>query len=383
VNPVWKKRLLPPAIVLGAGVIAGALIALGGSAEKTPPTVTPTVVELWTATPETTFASIRGTGVVQPARQVSVIPQVAGRIVYVSPQFVSGGRIAEGEVYARIEDRDYRTAHAAAKSQLRQAELELELEKGRGAVAAREWEMLQAGDTEATPSPLALRQPHLGVAEARASAARTALSQASANLERTQLKAPFNAIVVSEQIDVGQVVAPGAPIAQLVGTDRLWVSVSVPVSQLRDLGISSTSRPNASAVVHQRLGNGVHQTSEAQVLRLGGQLDPQTRHAAVIVAVDDPFDALPGSAPLLPGAYVEVDIEGRPLSDVFRIPRRALYDGKRVWVAHDGVLAAREIAIESGDEESVLVTGELATGEAVIMSALSLPVPGMPVEALN
>lgn len=381
-NPTWKKRLLPPAIVLGCGIIAGGLIALGGAAEKTPTETAPTLVQLWEATPQTGYAHVRGTGVVQPARAVSVIPQVRGRIVFVSPNFVPGGRLAEGEVYARIESRDYRAAHAQAKSLLRLAELELELERNRGTVAAREWQMLNRDTPEQAASDLALRTPHLSVATTKLEAARSALGQATANLERTTLRAPFNAIVLSEQIDVGQVVG-STPIAKLVGTDTLWVSVSVPVSKLRDLGITTAGPPNSTATVWQRLGNDEPVRYPARVLHLGGQLDPQTRHAQLFVAVDQPFDVRPNSVPLLPGAYVEVDIQGRPLHNVFQVPRSALSNGDRLWVSEDGKLAARKITIESGDDENVLVSGQVSAGDAIIISPIPLPIPGMPVQAVQ
>ena len=119
VNPLWKKRLLPPMIIGGCGLIAGALISLGGSAEKTPPVVTSMLVETLTVQPEDTTAVVRATGVLEPARQVAIVPQVAGRIVEISDQLMPGGRVAQGDVLAMIEQRDFLAAHAQAQRRSR------------------------------------------------------------------------------------------------------------------------------------------------------------------------------------------------------------------------------------------------------------------------
>ena len=190
-NPSWKQRLLPPVIILGCGLAAGALISLGGQAEKTPPEVTPTLVLVQTLVPEDTTALVQATGVVQPARQVTIVPQVAGKVEEVSAQLVPGGRVSQGDLLAMIEQRDYLAAHAQAQSQLRQAELELALERGRATTAKREWDMLHSDGKAPRQSSLALREPHLEVAKARVRAAQAAVRQAEANISRTRLRAPF------------------------------------------------------------------------------------------------------------------------------------------------------------------------------------------------
>jgi len=83
---------------------------------------------------------------------------------------------------------------------------------------------------------------------------------------------------------------------------------------------------------------------------------------------------------LLPGAYVEVIFEGLVASQVSRIPRAALYGGDTVWVTQDGTLARRTVEVAGGDGEAVLVSNGLKSGDAIITTALSLPVAGTPVE---
>jgi multidrug resistance efflux pump len=118
--------------------------------------------------------------------------------------------------------------------------VELELEKGRGDVAQREWQILRS-DSDANLAPLALRSPQLVAAKQSLAGAQANLKQAELALSRTHFTAPFNALVLDESIEVGQVVAPGAPLATLIGTDRFWVSVSLPVDELGRRSCGRTS----------------------------------------------------------------------------------------------------------------------------------------------
>jgi multidrug resistance efflux pump len=149
---------------------------------------------------------LSATGVVQPALEVTVSPEVASRLVEVSPSLEPGGRLAEGEVIARIDPRDYRLAIRQEERRLRSAELEVQTEEGRGRVARREWEILGAGRSE-EEAGLALRRPHREVVEASLDAARATLERARLSLSKTVIRAPWNAVVIDEE--------PGRQTAQL------------------------------------------------------------------------------------------------------------------------------------------------------------------------
>ena len=102
------------------------------------------------------------------------------------------GRIKKGQPIAWIDSRDYRLALAQEDSRVRKAHLDLDLEKGRGDIAAKEWALL-AKSKDAKGSALALRTPHLEVAKESLRAAESGQARAKLALERTVLRAPFNA----------------------------------------------------------------------------------------------------------------------------------------------------------------------------------------------
>ena len=198
-------------------------------------------------------AVVTATGLIAPEREVSVIPEVAGRIVFVSDRLVPGGRFQEGEVMARIDARDYELAVDQQRGLVRSSELELEMEGARQEIALAEWRLLGDGGD---PSPLVLRQSQLAAAEMNLSANRSALARAQLGLERTELRAPFNATVLSESVDEGQVVGPQSQVARLIGTDNVRVLLSVRLEDLKLIDVPVDGEAGSSVLVRQRVGLG-------------------------------------------------------------------------------------------------------------------------------
>ena len=376
-----RKKVLPVAIVAGGIAIAGLMIASGGSAEKGAPEVKSLPVSTVMMDAVNVPIPVRGTGVVKAAQQVAMTPQVNGKIVEADTRLMPGARFNSGETLARIDDRDYRAMLAQAQSNTQRAELELALETGRTEVAAREWEMLNQDGS--TPTDLALRKPQLALAEQNLVAAKGALTQAKLNMQRTRLTAPFNAVVVSENIDVGQVVGPGTVVANLVGADELWITVSLPMADVDVLQFASRDGTGSSARIIHRLASERIVEYTGTALQLGGALDPQTRLAQVTVSVSNPFDSSEGKTPLLPGSYVEVIFDGLVANQVMQVPRSALHEGERVWINEGGKLAARTVTITGGDDETVLVSDGLQSGDELIVSALSMPIEGLPIKVIG
>lgn len=376
------KRLLLPGLVLFGGVMAAVLmVVLSNKAERSAPPPQVLVVEVEQVRLGDAVAKVRSSGVVQPAQRIGLVAEVNGAIVRQSDQLLPGGRFNKGDTLAQVDPRMYRLALRQQESALKQAELNLQLEQGRGEVAQKEWQLLGL-EAPQDDAPLAMRKPQLVTAEVAVEAARAGLDQARLNLEKSTLRAPFNAVVLEEQVDVGQVVGPGSPVATLIGSDRFWVTASVPVDRLSVIDVPGLNAERGSTVtVTQDLGRGESVQRQGTVLRLGGQLDPQTRTAQLVVAVDNPMETQPGQLPLLPGAFVDLHISGRSLPQVMTVPRGAVSDGDTVWVvAADDTLSKRTVEVAWRGEQSLYVSKGLDPEEPIVVSALSLPVEGQPVQ---
>ena len=375
--------VIPIAILLAGGAAAAALFSMRPQAEQAEVAEVALPVEVATLEAATARAHVGGTGAVAAEQQIVLTPQVGGRLVSVSEALRPGGRVRQGEVLARIDARDFENAVTQAESQVAQARVNLELEKSRGTVAEREWALVGEGRS-AEESPLALRRPQLASSQAALASAEATLATARLNLERTSLRAPFDAIVLSEGVDVGQVVGAATQVATLVGTARLRIEVRVPVEALAMLEIPGMGAEQGSpATVIQQLTTGgagsqaIRRTG--QVIGLGGQIDAATRSATVLVGVEDPLGDGSG-LPLLPGAYVDVDLEGRPVEGAIAVPRLGIREGTVAWVVGaEERLERRDVTVGWRSEDLVFVTAGLQAGDRVVTSPISVPVPGMAV----
>lgn len=370
-----------PVLLLVVGIVGTRfVISQKKQTEKKPPEALVTSVEYVEVASGAPRARIEATGTVEGDRRVSLSSLVSGEVVYVADALDPGGRFRRGATLLRVDPRDYETAVAQEASRVRKAELDVELEKQRGSTAAREWELLGEGRA-AADSPLALRGPQLATAEAALAAARSGHARAKLNLERTTLTAPFNAMVLTESAELGQVLSPGAPIVTLVGTDRFRVRVAVPVEQLAHVAIPGINgSAGSSAVIVQDLGGGQTIVRSATVTQLAGQLDPQTRTAELYLAIENPLAG--DGLPLLPGAFVKVDIEGLPVDGAIAVPRDALVDGGVLWtVSAEQTLQRRDVTVGWRDGSTAFVISGLDGGARVVTTPLSLPIEGAPVRA--
>ena len=271
-------------------------------------------------------AEVVGQGLVEPARAVALSAQVSGLVTRLHPAFAAGGLVTEGDRLAQLDPTDYQIAVQEAQARVTIAEQEVQLEAGRREVALKEWEAMgkrRAGKVDDGARERATRVPQQRVAEANLKVAQSALQRARVALGRATLKAPFNAIVLSESLELGQLVGPGAPVAQLAGTDAYWVKVAVPSAELEWLTVPVAEGERGSrAVVRYDIGERVVER-EGSVVRLLGQLETTGRMAQVVVEVPDPTRGVERGEALLIGAQVEVRLEGRPVDQVFELPRAA------------------------------------------------------------
>ncbi|MEZ4373485.1 MAG: HlyD family efflux transporter periplasmic adaptor subunit [Polyangiaceae bacterium] len=393
---------------LGLG-IGGALVATRKGPEKVDRPEHAVLVETRPIERGNSSLDVSAFGAVVPAKEVVVMPEVAGRVRWQHKDLVPGGRIKAGETLLRIDATSYALQVQAQAASLEQARQQLALEQSRKRIAESEWQII-GEDANATPEgrAVALREPQLKVAEASVKAAKSAQNLARVNLGRTTLKVPFNAFVRQESVDVGQLVGPQTVLATLVGTDHFWVQVSVPLdklSRIRIPGVNAEAGHGSKATVIQRMGE-QRVEREGEVVRLMGDLDPAGRMARVLVQIPDPL-ALGGAEgavkaipegkpaaeseqlPLLLGAYVQVRIDGGELTDVVKLPRTALRPHPdtgtpRVFVfGPDARLVIHEVQVVWGAAEHVFVRGPLNSGDEVVVSRVPAALAGMKLQKLN
>ena len=323
---------------------------------------------------------VHGTGTVQPRQEISLTPQVSGRVIKMDDRFIAGGFFRQGDVLFEIEDTDYRLAVDRARAALAKAEYELTAMQGQARIARQEWERLQLGAGE-QPNPLVVYEPQLKNARAALLSAQATLQQAQLDLQRTVLRAPFNAVIRSESVDLGQYVRSGTAVAMLAGTDQAEIVVPLPLEELAWLQIPRSGQKGNVTEAAVQLGAGGETFAwRGKVVRQLGDVDPQGRMARLVVAVDDPYHLRQGTAerPVLSmGIFVQVLLHGKVLKDVTVIPANALRDGATVWTMNDGHLKVRSVEVVRRTRDEVVIGEGLATGDRVVLTNLAGVTEGM------
>ncbi len=372
----WKKTLLICVIVLLAAVAVLILIysteptAQRTSASKqTAMLVDVTAVEFGTFRP-----TITAMGAVRPEQEISLRPRVSGEIIAISDSFTPGGFVNAGETLLQIDPADYEAGLLERQSELHQVSADLELELGRQDLAKDDYKDLE-GTISSEYKALVLREPQLKTAQARVEAAQAAVQRAQLDLDRTRIRAPFAAQVLTRDANVGSQVSPGETLGQLVGTDFYWVEAAVPVSNVRWIELPDSSESTGSAAsVRNRAAwpEGTYRT--ARVHSLIGALESQTRLARVLLTIADPLAHDEASAdlpPLMVGSYVEVRIEGKPIENVVRLSRDFLRQNDTVWVKAGGALEIRSVELAFLDKQYAYISEGLKAGDQVVTTNLA------------
>lgn len=377
--------ILPVTVLALGGFVAKALIDSYEQPERVPPVVRPPLVSVIRAQSSTFTLTVQAEGTVAPRTESQLVPEVSGRVTEVSASLAVGGFFEAGDVLLRIERRFYELAAIRARAAIEQAKLRLATERQESEVARQEWQELGAGE----PTPLLFREPQIAEAQASLAAAEASLAQAENDLERTVIRAPFSGRVRSKQVDVGQFVQRGAPLATLYSVDVAEVRLPIPNSELEfcNLPLSyrggASSSPETPVQLTTRFAGREH-AWQGRIVRTEGEIDPRTRMVVAVAQVKDPYGGSEarGRPPLKVGMFVQAEIEGRQVRDVIRLPRSALRTGDRVFVV-DGSsrLRFREVDILRRETDTVVIRGGIEDGASICVSPLETAVDGMTVEA--
>jgi RND family efflux transporter MFP subunit len=379
------RRLVYPALALCvAGLGALALLATAPEVESvTPERAIPTVRTL-TPRRENVRLKVRSQGTVAPRTESTLVPEVSGRVMWVSPALVSGGFFAEGEPLLRIDVRDYELAVRRTRSAVARVESELEF----AAAELKRQERLSARNVASTAQLSAARRAGR-VAEASLAEARVALEQSQWDLERTELVAPFEGRVRVEQVDVGQFVNRGASVATLYATDYVEIRLPIADHQLAFLDLPDLQRGNdengPDVRLHARFAGREHEWL-GRVVRTEGEIDARSRMVHVVARVEDPYaPAEDGSdrPALAVGLFVQADIAGPMAKDVIVMPRYAMRDDRHILVvdAQDR-LHTREVEVLRIDRDDVLIQSVLGPNERICVSPVQVVVEGMRVKPI-
>lgn len=382
---VLGLKIIVPICLLATGLMGfRALTASKPMPKRQKPVVPAPMVSIMRVQIGPQPVTIHGQGTVRPLREIQLVSQVSGKVIYMSRNLVNGGTFEKDDTLLRIEPVDYELAVILAESQVKDAESRLKLSQEESVVAREEWIEHHAGTPTADrqPSPLVVKEPQLKAAQARLEADRANLKRALLNLERTALKAPFPGKVSGKRVDIGQYIAPGQALATLYSTEAVEIVLPFEDEKLfwfHVPGLTPGRGSGASATVRAEV-TGRALSWKGQVVRAEGKIDEQTRMINVIVRVDDPYASKP---PLAVGLFVKVDIDGHVLENTAIVPRSAIHGDDTVWVFEGDCLRFRTVDVARFFDDQAMIQDGLKDGDRVVLTPIDAVTDGMAVRVLT
>ncbi|MGR3716631.1 MAG: efflux RND transporter periplasmic adaptor subunit [Thermohalobaculum sp.] len=374
----WVMALIPLAILAVAAVISLTLYLTAPVADREARPRVPRLVEVVEVVPATQGPQIEAWGEVVAARTLVVSPEVRGTIVALNDRLTPGGLVLAGEELIRLDDREQRLAVVQAEAEIRQIGARIAIENGQQARAKRDLERLPGKLTE-DQRQLVLRAPQMVQLQAELAAAEAERERALVALSYMVIRAPFDALVIEEQVAEGTMLSAGSAPATLIAADRFHVVVAVPVSALDWIN------PKSGQILRLTQPGIWPEGSfrEGTVERLTAGLSATGRMAELVVAVDDPLARKPenrGKPRLLLGSFLRAIGEGRTVENAVALDRAYLRDHDTVWVmTPENRLEVRPVTIAWRGAEQVLISAGLAAGDRVITTPLAIVAPGMEV----
>lgn len=373
--------------------------------------------------PEDVPVTVAGLGEVRALNVVAVSAEIPGAVVEIHPKLEVGEVVPAGELLFRIDQRDYLSVRDQAQAQVNQFEKTVErlvrqaaidqerlqtlerneeLMKGefgrvkalfeqddvgtRSAVDRAEMALNQASDAhDQLGQQVALYPVQIEEAESALEGARARLTQAEANLTRTEIRSAFDARVKMVNLELGQYLNPGMEVLTLADDTLLELSVSLDSRDARDwLQFEETPTGTETSWFGKLkpVTCSIAWTEDPEAHRWEGvahrieSFDPQTRTVSVAVRVtSDAARSSTGGLPMVENMFCQVGIPGKRMEQVYRLPRWAVsYEGK-VFVARDNRLAIQTVDVVRSEGEETFVRGGLTPGDRVITTRLVNPLP--------
>ena len=374
-----RKALFPLlAIALAVGVFL-AMVATPPEIVAEPQARKLPAVDVTTVRPDTVRMKVRSQGSVKPRISSAIKSQVNGTIEWTAASLADGGSFKKGDKLLSIDPTDYKAEMANAEIAEIRAGTEL-------SHARKEYRRMLSLEKQklASDAQVDEAQRSLQLAEAQQREAKVRKASAAKALERTEVFAPYDGVVSKKQVDVGQFITRGELIADIYATDLYEVAVPVSIDKFlfletAYLGSRFDQEKAPKAMLTATLGQ-EKLTWPGYLHRTDGQLDEATRLIHAVVRA--PNQLARGIAPLLPGFFVEVEIDGLSFENVVTLPRSALRDGDRVLIVDkESRLRFRAVEVLRREGDNVYISKGLKAGEKVCLSPLLVVVDGMRVTA--
>ncbi|MFT5882422.1 MAG: RND family efflux transporter MFP subunit [Crocinitomicaceae bacterium] len=321
-------------------------------------------------------------GIVKPTAITTLNPQVTGIVAKIAANFENGSFVEKGEILVELDQSDFQSQISSAAAALARAEASLAQEKARADQALRNWQDIGFDEK---PNDLVLRKPQLKEAEANVAAQQAALERARRNLARTKIRAPYDGRIRSRFIGLGQSVGSSTKLGELYATDYAEVRLPLSTRQLGKIDIDEINFEYIPVVLEDALHAYDDRKWSAEIVRIEGELDPNSRELFVVARVEDPFgrQSQARDHPLRMNQPVTATIQANTLNNVVAIPRGAIYGKDEIILIQDNMIHRQTINIVWSTIDRVFTDTEGLDKALLATSKLTYAPEGSPVRIIE
>lgn len=324
-------------------------------------------------------------GTVQGSQRVNLSFRVPGPLVEFPVEM--GARVTKGDLIGRIDPRDFRRRLSDAQSRLTQAQARYDeaLNNFRRYNELYKEQAVAQAQYDRYKTALDVARSSLKTAQASAAAAQDALAD-------TELRAPFNGVIVARMAENFQDVQAKQPVARLQNLDTVEIVIRIPEEDIANIAVADEKNKmfrlseKVTLDLEATLDELPGQSFRVAFKEVGARSDPRTQTYPVTVTMPQPKNAH-----ILPGMAVNITaglINEKESAPNFYVPLGAVVGdvSGRLWVwrcERDGSIARVPVTLGDFRGNRVQITGKLAPGEQIVSSGARGLREGQTVRVIN
>lgn len=348
-------------VIAGAAVLALALLILApkifSSKSKQPEAAAPgrglnasITARVAVINPRTIENMVNSSGTILGNEEVDLRSETSGKIIQIL--FTEGSRVNKGALLVKIND-------AELQAQLKKAVYNRDLAKDK---EFRQRALLEKQGTSKEAYDMVLNELNSANAD---------IELIKAQIDKTEIRAPFDGVVGLRSVSVGSYITPNTPIVSMQSNNPVKIDFSIPEKYYGYIRTNS----NISFKIQNS-----SKTYKAKVYAIEPKIDPSTRtiKARAIANNDD--------RSLFPGSFTEINVVLDNLKDAIMIPTEALIpdiEGEKVYILKNGKAAAQKVTSGIRTDKELQIIDGLAKGDSLIVSGIMQLRPGSPIKAVN
>lgn len=307
----------------------------------------PLEVEAYVVTPQSVQDKIRTTGTIMANEEVELRSEVSGKVTRI---FLEEGRtVKKGQLLIKINDSEL-------QAQLKRAEYRYELASDR---EHRQRQLLEKGGISQEDYDATLNEVNVLKSE---------MQLIKAQIDKTEIRAPFNGIVGLKYISEGSYISPSTRIATLQNINPVKIDFSVPERYANAVSDDDVIRFGVQ---------GADRLFEGRIYAIEPKIDTQTR-TVQLRALSGNRDGL-----LIPGAFADLELVLKDIPDALMVPSIAVIpelQGQKVYVFRSGKVDVKRVTTGIRTDDAIQILDGLSPQDTVLTTGLLQVRPGMPIQ---